>query len=357
MAELDSSTATTTNVSIQDYSLNSQALDNGDNQEIIVDYPEATKHFGYLKAIPELNTAVWSLAIWTAGKGFRTDSITGVYLDHVTGWGEDSFQSILESMIVVKKICGDAFAEIIRDGDKQTGKLINLKPISPERMRTIVGSNGIIKRYEHLSGGKWIKLKPYQVLHLVNDRIADENRGNSVLNVCKWVIDARQEALTDYRKVLHRNVIPVRIIEVDTDNTAKRNQLIAEYEQAIQKGEVLVVPKGTISINDNKITIQDPLAWIAYLENFFYQAVGIPKVIANTSDSSEASSKVGYLTFEPRYSREQSLLEQDLFNQMGIKIKFNRPAELSNSMQDSEQKNTGQTNFQPKDTAVTMSGE
>lgn len=359
MAELDISKTTTTTLStkIDDYSVAPKALDFSDDDEYRQDFPKAAQQFGYLKTIPELNRAVWALATWVVGKGFEVNAIDKVITDHINGWGKDSFQNILENLIVVKKICGDAFAEIIRD--EKSGNIINIKPISPERMSIIVGKKGRIKRYEYknLDGKGFVKLKPEQVLHISNDRTGDEVHGNSILEVCQWVIDARNEALTDWRKVLHRNVVPVRIIEIDTDNATKRDQLILQYEEAIKKGEVLVIPKGTVSIADNTISIQDPITWIQYLENFFYIAVGIPRVIATSQEYTEAASKVGYLTFEPVYTKEQLLLEQALWQQASLKIKLNRPASLSGTMQEDEAKNTGQIGFQPKDVTATLSRE
>ena len=358
MAELDLANATVLDREQDDYSVDTAALDYaGGEDETIYTFSKANEYIGYYKTIPELKKAVDALATWTAGKGFETDIDTKIVLEHVQGWGEDTIESIFENMIVVKKIIGDSFAEIIKD--EATDEIINLKPISPERMRIIVDKRGIIKRYEQITqSGGFRKLKPERILHLCNDRVGDEIHGVSVIEAVKWVIDARNEAMTDYRTILHRNVVPVRIIEIDTDDRAKRNKLMAEYKDAIQKGEVLIIPKGTVDIKDNQIKIQDPLAWVQYLENFFYQAVGIPKIILGGSEQfTEASSKVGYLTFEQVYMAEQKKLEADLWNQLAIRVTFNRPVSLKEDIQSNETKNTGQTNFQPKDESVSMGRE
>ena len=360
MAELDIGKAATTNLDtgLDTYQVSSEALDTaGEQPETYYDFPDANQHLGYYKNIPEFKKAVDALAMWAIGKGFKTENtMDEVKLKRITGWGEDSFQSILMNMLVMKKVCGDSFAEIVRN---EKGTLINLKPISPERMRVVVDKSGLIKRYDVKQKNKEFKpFQPKDILHLCNDRIADEIHGTSVLEACKWVIDARNEAMSDWRKVLHRNLVPVRIIEVDTDDTTKRNALITEYEEAIKKGEVLVIPKGTVEIKDNTINIQDPITWINYLENFFYQAVGIPKIILGGSQEfTEASSKVGYLTFEQVYMTEQRLLEQDLWNQLAIKLEFERPVSMKETMQSDEAANTGQVGFQPKEAGINMERE
>jgi len=351
MADTDIGSTTTTNLdtNIEDFSVSTKQLDSvEDIKENTWDNPYWTQYNGYYRTIPELKKAVDALAIWTVGKGYQADASVETVINKLTGWGEDSFQSILENMIVVKKINGDAFAEIIRNSE--TGTLINLKPLNPSRMRIVVGQDGIITRYEQLDRFRKSINKTFQttdILHLCNDRIGDEIHGVSVVEACQWVIDARNEAMTDKRRVHHRSTI--RVIEVDEDNTSKLTILRQQYETAIKSGEVLLVPKGNTSFPDAKITYLDTQEWIRYLEGFFYQAVGIPRVIASSENFTEAASKVGYLTFEPIYTREQKLLENDLFNQLAIKIKFNRPASLSNTMQEDEQKNTVQTGFQPND--------
>lgn len=359
--DLDKASRTSMDTAVDTYEVSQEALDYANNDETFYDFIKSKEYLGYYKKIPELKKAVDALAMWTAGKGYITELTRDeAVLQKIRGWGEDTFQSIMKNLIVIKKIIGDSFAEIIKN-DK--GDLINLKPISPERVRIVCNKKGMIKRYEIINvvDKKTIisnKIQPKDMLHLCNDRVADEIHGTSVIEACKWVIDARNEAMTDYRKVLHRNVIPVRIIEIDTDDTTKRDQMISEYEDAINKGEVLVLPKGTAEIKDNTINIQDPSNWIRYLENFFYQAVGIPKIILGGSEEfTEASSKVGYLTFEQVYMSEQTELEADIWAQLAIKIKFNRPVSLKENMKNDEAANTGQVGFQPKEAGINMERE
>jgi len=352
MADLDVSKVTTTDLSstVDDFSVASQTTDRvEDSKETRYSFPNATKHLGYFKEIPELRQAILGLKMWTVGKGYTfVNPRDEVRMRHIAGWGQDNFQTILENLFVMVKVFGDAFAEIIRN---QNGTLINLKPISPEVMTIVVDSFGMIKRYEEVKGNKITKYQPEEIFHLCNERIGSEIHGSSVIESCQWVIDARNEIMNDYRKVLHRNVIPVRIIEIDEDDTTKRNTLKTEYATAIDKGEVLILPKGTAEVKDSTITIQDPSTFIQYLENFFYQAVGVPKIILGGSEQfTEASSKVGYLTFEQVYAAEQRKLELAILNQLGVKLKFNRPISLKEPVQDSEQKDTSQVGFQPNDT-------
>ena len=326
------------------------ATDQKENYWINTNWPQ---QLGYYKKIPELKKAVDALAMWIGGKGWEADNRTKVILENITGWGEDTFESILNNMIITKKIAGDAFAEIIRNDD---GTLINIKVLSPGSMKIVTDKGGVIQRYEQITTRK--KFTPEKILHLCNDRIADEIHGVSVIDACEWVVLARNQAMADWKEVLHRNVRPLRIIEVDTDNTTKLAALKVEYQDAINNGEVLIIPKGTTEVKETSPVLTDPQSWIKYLENFFYQAVGIPKVILGGSEEfTEASSKIGYLTFEQVYSKEQRELEADLWNQIAVRVTFNKPASIKNELLQSEDKNTGQVGIQPKETTATMERE
>lgn len=337
---------------VDDYSVDTQETDGVmDQKETYWVNDRWGQQLAYWKTKPELNRAITSLAIWTAGKGFTTNTATEALLDGITGWGEDTFTSIMINMLKVKKIGGDAYAEIIRN--PKTGTWINLKPLDPGSMRIVVNPKGIIIRYEQISKIKDkepVKFNPRDILHLCNDRIADEIHGTSIADLCEEVILARNEMMADRRKVLHRNVVPFRIIEVDSDNTVKLAKLKKDYEDAINKGEVIIVPKGNVGVKDSNPVIIDSLQDIRYLENVFYQSVGVPRVIATSEEYTESGAKVGFLTFEPVYTNEQTQLEGDLLNQLAIRIKFNRPPSLGGALQRDEAKDTGQMGFQPNDT-------
>jgi hypothetical protein len=364
MAEFDIAKTSITDLAgkVTDYSVDRMTTDAaGEQEETYYDLVNASKHYGFYWKIPELKKSIDALAMWVSGKGWEADNRVTAILEGMTGWGEDSFESIINNLIICKKVFGDAFAEIIRN--EKTGTLTNIKVLDPASIRIVAGRNGMIKRYEQytktgLEGTSRRKLDPSKILHLCNDRVADNIHGTSIIECVEWTILARHEAMTEYRQVLHRNVVPLRVIEVDTDDTTKRNTLISEYEDAIKKGEVLIVPKGTVEIKDSTISIQDPLGWIKALEQNFYIAVGIPKVILGGSEEfTEASSKIAYLTFEQVYSKEQRELEADLWNQLALRITFNKPVSLKNELLQSEEKNTGQVGFQPKDTTATMERE
>lgn len=355
MADTDIRSLRTTDMAsgVDNYSVDAQNIDQaGDGQnETYWDNPDWPTYLGYYKSIPELKKAIDALAMWTIGKGWNADPNVKVMLEHISGWGEDTFQDIMKNLLIVKKINGDAFAEVIRDED--SGIILNIKPLNPSMVRIVVDKKGMIIRYDVYTSSnrtsQYKEFKPENILHFCNDRIANEIHGVSVVEACKWVIDARNEAMADKRRTLHRTTI--RVMEIDSDDSTKLNTVKKQYAEAINKGEVLIVPKGNIGFPDvPTMSTAEHSEWIRYLENFFYQTVGVPKIILGGSEEfTEASSKIGYLTFEQPYMTEQRELEADLWNQLGIRVKFERPVSLKEDILSSEAANTGQMGVQPSE--------
>jgi len=357
MGEYNPSSATTSSLTttITDYSVTPLTTDTG-GKEYRWTNSKAKEYLGYYKKIPELKKAIDALALYTSGKGYQTDLRSQIVLEHITGWGEDTFNAIVWNLIVCKKIFGDAYAEIIRDGKTQL--LLNMKVLDPAKMTHITDEKGMLIRYEYQRpDGTYQKFDKEKIFHISNDRIADECHGVSVIECVQWVIDARNEAMTDFRNVLHRNM-HFRYMEVDFDDTTTMTALKTQYANSIKNGEILLLPKGTAEMKTIVPSIIDPQSWIRYLENFFYNALGVPKVILGGSEEfTESSAKVGVLTFQQVYEREQEDFKQDFWNQVHIQIEFVKPVSLKNEMITNEQKNTGQVGFQPHETERIGMGE
>lgn len=304
----------------------------------------------YYKTIPQFKQAIDGLAMWTVGKGWSADlAETEMRLRSFIGWGEDSFQSICDNHIRMKKINGDAYTQIIRDDEK---RCINLKPLTPNRVTTVTDENGLISHYEYKQvNGEIKKIDRENMLHSCNDRIAGEIHGLPVAESCKWVIDAMNEAMRDWRRLSHRSTI--RVMFVPIDDTARLNQIKTQYAQGIDSGDIMLIPVKRSDVDFEDLTavpITNFLEWIRYLEQYLYKCVGVPEVIMGGSQNyTEASSKMGVLTFEQPYMTEQMELETDIWNQLGYRVRFNRPVSLSSSMQSDEAANTGQTAIQPSD--------
>jgi len=319
-----------------------------------------SKYLGYYNVIPELKTAIDTKATWTVGKGFIADEETTLILDSIKGWGKDTFNTLLENAIRVYYIGGDSYSEIIRD---EFGALMNLKPLDPAMMVHIVDNQGKLIRFEQKSkvkGKKAKRFEPEEIFYLPRNRKADEIHGNSIIEALETIILMRNEAMDDWKTVLHRNVVPVRIIEVDTDDTTKIASIRADYEDAIKKKEVIVIPKGTVEIKDSGIApnaTMNPLPWIEALNNYFFQAVGVPQIIVGGVGAiTEAAVKIAYLAFQQTIEEEQLFIEEQVLSQLNLVIELEFPASLENELLSDKAKDKETGAAQPNDTTAETEG-
>lgn len=350
MAELNISSATTTDFTnvVPDFIVNAKALDVSSpaSDETYWYFSEATKRYGYYLSIPEIFNAANALATWTTHRGWEcSDAEMKVQLDHVRGSGKDTFTKIIWNHEVVKLIVGDSFIE--KKIDEKTGRIINLIPISPERVRIVFNGDGMIKRYDVWNNRDWKEIKKENMIHSINKRIGDQVHGTSQIEATKKIIDARNEAIDDERIIKHRDKA-LGIVYYETDKAGKIAYANSQIEKAVKNGEMVGLPKDVAKIEPYPSrSSEDRTQWISYLENFFYQVFGVPRSIATSDGTSEVGGINGHLIFEPIYTKEQVDLEDDLWNQAGIKIKFNRPPSLAPRVQENQIKNTGMTTIQP----------
>lgn len=338
-----------------DFSVDTQSTDSASEQKETTWMNENwPQYFGYYKSIPELASAIDAKATWTVGKGFTADEVTTLLLDSLKGWGKDTFNTIIENMIRTYNIGGDAFCEIIRD---EEDNLINLKPLDPGVIVIIVNSQGLITRYEQNSKTKGQppkKFKPEEIFHLARNRVADEIHGVSIIERLETIILMRNEAMEDWKRVLHRNVDPMMIYHLDTDDPVKIAAFKAKVDKA-KGGENMYIPKDAvvpeqISLAPNAAL--SPLSWIAALNNYFFQATGVPQIIVGGSQEfTEATAKIAYLAFQQTIEEEQLFVEEEILQQLNLVIELDFPASLENELL-SDEKKDGAENIQPNETTA-----
>lgn len=358
MAELNISSATTTNLkgTVPNFIVESKRLDALENRqdEHYWYFENAPKFYGYYLTIPEIFNAANAMATWAFGAGWQVLSPDlRVQLEHVKGMGNQSFQKLIWQHEVVKLVCGDSFLEFKRE----KSKIINIIAISPERVRVVFNKLGMIERYDAWDGQKWRPIEKKNMLHSSNKRIADQWHGTSQIEAAQFIIDARNEALSDERIIKHRDKA-LGIAYYETDKAGKIAYANSQIEKAVKNGEMVGLPKGTVEIKEwPSKSSEDRTGWIQYLENFFYQIFGVPRSIATSDGTSEVGGKMGNVNFEPTYAMERYDMEDDLWVQQNIEVIFEKQASLGGLVQTDMAKNTGQTNIQPNNVAATLQRE
>jgi hypothetical protein len=341
---------------VTDYSIDTKSVDGVTGTEQSYTNTKFSQQWGYFNTVPDLKSAIISKAVWNVGKGWTADVNTQVILDHVRGWGKDTFDDIIFNMEIIKRVGGDSFAEIIRDED--TGTILNLKPLDPAKIAIVVDNKGIILRYEQSVGNAKnkavIKFKPEDIFHLSNNRLADQIHGISDIDAVEQTLLADGESFTDMKRIMHRQAKPLIMFKLGTDDTTKIAAFISKMDNATQKGENIYIPDDTNSVSYEVVQVTpSPIVmnWRDDIRKKFYRTIGLPELLpSGGGDATESGGKIGYLSYEQIVEKEQRFLEMQIWNQLNLRINFIPPATLSENLQNDNAKDPN--NFQSSDTTA-----
>ena len=230
-------------------------------------------------------------------------------------------------------------------------------------MVIVANRQGKIIRYEQTDrprGATLQKWKPEEIFHLSRNRNADEIHGESLIDAVEEIILMRNEAMADYRKLLHRNVFPVRIWHLDTDDDTEIAKFKAKADKASYQGENIYIPKGGVETEVAAVSSNatlNPLPWIQQLNQYFFQATGVPQIIVGgSSEFTEASAKIAYLAFEQIIEEEQLYIEEQVLAQLNLEIDLEFPASLKNEILNEQSKAETMQTSTPEDTAIANVG-
>lgn len=341
-----SSNMTTSVTNAQVTMLNTDGADGQD--EYTWQNTKWSTYWGYFNDIDlgELKSAFLMKATWDVGKGYTADPETTIILDHVTGWGKDTFLDILFNMDLISRLSGDSYAEIIRD--EGTGTLLNLKVLDPGSIKIVTDKKGIIKRYEQVNkipGQDPIKFKPEQIFHLSHNRLADQIHGISDIVSMENTILAEKESFMDMKRIMHRQAKPMIMFKLGTDDPTKISAFVSKMDAAVNKGENIYIPddKNTVSYEVIQININNILiAWRDSVRDKFYRSLGLPLIVFGSSGTTESGGKIEYLAHEQVFSHDQKFIEEQIWNQLYLRIKLNSPVTLLENLRNDERKDANQ---------------
>ena len=353
--KLENSSLSNMTDNVEDIIINSMNTDGASGEEeTFYQNAEWSQQFGYFNKIPNLKSSLIQKVNWIVGGGYTCDTFTEVILDHISGWGKDTFLDIIYNQVLVSLIGGDSYAEIIRGTDEKGEEIIvNLKPLDPGSMRIVVNKKGILKRFEQVSkvSGEKVKFQPEDIFYLSSDRIADQIHGISKIIAMEDSINAYNESAKDTRTIMHHQAKPIIVFKLGTDDTAKIDAFAAKMDAAVNKGENIYVPSDDNTFSYEVIQAQPSplvLQWRDDLRKEFYRNIELPELLpSGGGDATESGGKIGYLTFSQIIQKEQLFLEKQIYNQLGLDLEFNIPQDISQNLQADNAKDPNA--FQPSD--------
>ena len=314
--------------------------------------------WGYYKEIPEFAGVVDARADWTVGLGYDADPMTKLILDGIRGNGFDTFTSLMRNASIVMDVGGDSYMEIIRDDDKN---LINLKPLDPAKMIHVFNEKGMFKEFElEIEGAKNRTMALDKVFYIPRNRGADEMHGNSMTRRLVKIIKFRNGAMQDWDRVLHRNIDPILIFKLDTDDPTEIAAFKVKADRAKGTSESMYIPLGAAEVEPLAIAPNaslNPLATIESYNDYFYEAGGTPKIImGNSKNFTDASSKMAYLGFKVRIRQRQLYFHDQIGMQLGMYIKYKEPPRIENDLISDNSKDVQSGLTQPNDATAEVEG-
>ena len=302
---------------------------------------------GFYRTILDVKGPLDTNVLWAVGMGWKSPK--KAMLDKIKGNGKDIFDTIIANLATQYMICGDAFAEEIRDNQ---GRLVNLKPLNPGEIRIVATKLGMILRYEQIANaeaGQEPKIlntwQPDEMLHLSWNRIANEIHGISMIEKNKSQIIKINQARDLMAVIYRRYAIPVIVWEVDTDNTAEMTAFKVKQDNIFKKVENLVVPIGAAKATQlqmNKGSIEEGVTMIKSLTEDLTRGFGVPAVTQGSeSGSSEATSKILHLNYQPRGKYHRTFIEKQMKAQLNIEINFDEPPSIDPSLLTDARKRAG----------------
>ncbi|MCK5614907.1 hypothetical protein KAR91_74280 [Candidatus Pacearchaeota archaeon] len=309
---------------------------------------EFETQYGYYIGVTDIQEVIDAKARWVIGKGYTADPQIKFILDGIRGYGKDTFNTIIENMVAMAEIGEDSYAQIIRDKQKN---LINLKPLNTGRVTIVAGKDGLIDHYEY--GGVtpvtkkkavgFKRFEPEELFHLPRNRRGDEIHGRSMIVVLKTLIEAKQEAIVDYRTVMHRFVMPQWKFKLKTDSPGEIAAYKRKQDAATKRGDNIYEP---MDVSESEIlavapnATLNPIAWLNYLDAAFYKAAGVPQfIVGGGTGFTDSSEKIAYLAWQQTIEKYQLFIEEQVGQQLGMAIELSFPASLENELLSNQEKN------------------
>lgn len=345
------------NSAIPAHAIPSESMDNPSTQGLTRwNNEEAPKQWGIFLAAGDFKSAILMKAIWNVGKGWTTLSThSQQILDRIVGNGKQNFDDILFNMEVMKRVFGDAYAEIIRD--PKTNELVNLKILDPANVTILSNNKAMIKGYELATGknskGKTQTFKAEQIFHMPNNMLGNQIHGISDIAGMEKTILADDKSFEDLQNIVSFQAKPFIIFKMKTDDQTLINAFVTKVRNARAAGDDMFIPDDenllsyeVVQVNPSSILME----WRNDLRNGFYRKLGLPLILFGASGSTESGGKMETFAHEQVFEYDQRDIEGHVWDQLGHKIDLISPTSLLNSLQSDQAKDASQgLEVQPSD--------
>lgn len=261
-----------------------------------------------LNANADAVTASWR----TEGENGKT--MAGI-LDNFEGNGKETFKLMMNNMVKIAKIGGDAYAEIIFDGDNVDDMFI----LPPSDIKQVI-KNGRIKRYEQVSEPD-VKWKPKEILHFAYNPVGSSTHGESVIKRMNNILLHLLQVQDDMAKLYHRYVKPVMLFQFNTDSQTEIDKFMTKWNQTVKVMDSDIgLPEQIVKVDRASIpqfSTLDPAVWHRLLVDQLIMSSRVPELALGTgSVNSEESARMQSMGFLQMVRFDQQFMEDGLQRQL-----------------------------------------
>lgn len=276
---------------------------------------------GYYDKIAVLRSTINAVADATCAswqtKGPQGATLAKV-LNNFEGNGKETFKTLMRNAVATGMICGDAYFEIVYNGDLGVENIVML----PADNIKVIIKNGRIKRYEEVTapvGEKPAKWKPQEIFHYVNNPIGAMVHGVSDIECLKNELIYLQQVDSDLNDINHNYAIPEKHVYMDTDDPTEQAAVKNEYMKLKNLGYKLVfLSKDSMEVKPFSVPVDlDPTVWRAKIIETILLSMRVPDLALGTGTvNSEESARMKYSGFRQLVRMKQQLLEEQLQRQL-----------------------------------------
>lgn len=287
---------------------------------------EFCKWMGFVEKIPLLGSILNAnvdadVASWRC-KGEHASEMADI-LDGMVGNGKENFPAIMKNMLMISKIGGDSYAEIIYEGnDPKNGDIEDLKILNPDNIKQVV-KNGVITKYAERDGGNsWV---PEGIFHLAFNRIGSAPHGRSMIEPMNNLLIHFMQVQDDMSRLFHRYIKPMNVFRFKTNSDVEINKWMTEFRhQASVSESDIGIPDDLVSTIDRVSLPQgsslDPSQWHSTLINQFLMSSRVSEnILGIGTQNSEESARMQMAGFAQLVRSDQKFAawncRQQIFTQ------------------------------------------
>jgi len=227
-----------------------------------------------------------------------------------------------ESIVIDKKLCGNAFIFKVRNN---YGKVVELWRLSPDRVTIISDSTSFIKGYEYRKDdGTTILFRPEDIIHDKYPSPLEQHLGLAPLQPAAVRVDTEEFGSKYQRDFFLNNARPDGILHTEGRLTPQQRTDIKESwarrHQGIGKSSKMALIEGGMTYQQISISQRemDYIESMKFTRDDILVAFGVPKpIVAVTDDVNLANAETGMNIFlsetiKPEMSRIVEKINEEL---------------------------------------------